>query len=157
MVLNIAHRGARSLAPENTLPAIRKAWEIGADVLEIDVAVTLDGRLILLHDNLLQRTTDVRRRFPGQGTKTLHDLYSCRNPLFRCRFMVCRNRSFRSDRSRKYLHGQSSSRSKALQFQPLKRSCSLCRKNPGGSISKLKRIPPPMTDLSDNGRCPPLY
>jgi glycerophosphoryl diester phosphodiesterase len=69
MVLNIAHRGARSLAPENTLPAIKKAWEIGADVLEIDVAVTLDGRLILLHDNLLQRTSDVREHFPDRARK----------------------------------------------------------------------------------------
>jgi glycerophosphoryl diester phosphodiesterase len=69
MVLNIAHRGARSLAPENTLPAIRKAWEIGADLLEIDIAVTSDGRLILLHDNLLLRTTDVQRRFPDRAKK----------------------------------------------------------------------------------------
>jgi glycerophosphoryl diester phosphodiesterase len=67
MVLNIAHRGARSLAPENTLPAIRKAWEVGADVLEIDVAVTMDGRLIILHDDFLQRTTDVGRQFPDRA------------------------------------------------------------------------------------------
>ena len=67
MVLNIAHRGARSLAPENTLPAIRKAWEVGADMLEVDVAPTLDGRLIILHDDLLLRTTDVRRRFPHRA------------------------------------------------------------------------------------------
>lgn len=69
MVINIAHRGARSLAPENTLPAVKKAWEIGADVVEIDVAVTLDGRLILLHDNLLQRTSDVRRHFSDRARK----------------------------------------------------------------------------------------
>jgi glycerophosphoryl diester phosphodiesterase len=81
MVLNIAHRGARSLAPENTLPAIRKAWEVGADVLEIDVAPTMDGRLIILHDDLLLRTTDVRRRFPHRSRKpcttfTLADIRS---------------------------------------------------------------------------------
>ena len=81
MVLNIAHRGARSLAPENTLPAIRKAWEIGADVLEIDVAPTLDGRLIVLHDELLLRTTDILRRFPHRArqactTFTLADIRS---------------------------------------------------------------------------------
>ena len=69
MVLNIAHRGARSLAPENTLPAIKKAWQVGADVLEIDVAVTFDGELILLHDDLLQRTTDFRKRFPERARK----------------------------------------------------------------------------------------
>ena len=69
MVLNIAHRGAGSLAPENTLPAIRKAWEVGADVLEIDVAPTMDGGLIILHDDLLLRTTDVRARFPDRARK----------------------------------------------------------------------------------------
>jgi glycerophosphoryl diester phosphodiesterase len=67
MVMNIAHRGARSLAPENTMPAIRKAWETGADAVEIDVAVSLDGQLIILHDETLQRTTDVRRRFPDRA------------------------------------------------------------------------------------------
>ncbi len=64
MVLAIAHRGADSLAPENTIPAIRKAWEIGADIVEVDVTTTLDGRLILLHDDLLIRTTDIAERFP---------------------------------------------------------------------------------------------
>ncbi len=66
MVLAIAHRGARSLAPENTLPAIKKAWEVGADVVEIDVTVTRDGALVLLHDNTLVRTTDVNRCFPDR-------------------------------------------------------------------------------------------
>jgi glycerophosphoryl diester phosphodiesterase len=64
MVLNIAHRGARSLAPENTLLAARKAFEIGADLWETDLAVTRDGQLFLLHDHLLLRTTDVAERFP---------------------------------------------------------------------------------------------
>ena len=54
--LVIAHRGARSLAPENTLAAARKAFEIGADMWELDVAVTADGELILMHDDTLERT-----------------------------------------------------------------------------------------------------
>ncbi len=66
MVLAIAHRGARSLAPENTLPAIKKAWELGADMVEIDVTATLDGHLVVLHDDLLVRTTDIRDRFPDR-------------------------------------------------------------------------------------------
>ena len=41
--LNIAHRGARSLAPENTLAAARKTLEIGADLWELDVAMTGGG------------------------------------------------------------------------------------------------------------------
>ncbi len=65
-VLNIAHRGARSLAPENTLAAARKALEAGADMWEVDVAVTADGHLVLMHDDSLARTTDVETRFPDR-------------------------------------------------------------------------------------------
>jgi len=67
MTLVIAHRGARSLAPENTLAAARAALEAGADLWETDVVVTGDGRLILLHDNSLVRTTDVAGRFPDRA------------------------------------------------------------------------------------------
>ena len=58
--LRIAHRGAsgRGLAPENTLAAFEKALDIGIDMLEIDVRVTGDGQLIVLHDPSLDRTTD---------------------------------------------------------------------------------------------------
>ena len=63
-VFNIAHRGVRSLAPENTLAAIKKAWHIGAHGVEVDVSVTADGELILFHDDLLTRTTDVHAVFP---------------------------------------------------------------------------------------------
>lgn len=58
-----AHRGARSLAPENTLAAARKALEVGADGWEVDVRLTKDGHCVLFHDFGLLRTTDFRRRF----------------------------------------------------------------------------------------------
>lgn len=64
---NIAHRGARSLAPENTMAAVEKAWEIGAHGIEIDVGVTEDDELILFHDDRLTRTTNVRKRFPDRA------------------------------------------------------------------------------------------
>ena len=70
MVANIAHRGARSLAPENTMAAARKAFELGADLWETDVAVTADGALILFHDDSLTRTTDVAVRFPDRAPWT---------------------------------------------------------------------------------------
>ncbi|MBI4872069.1 MAG: glycerophosphodiester phosphodiesterase [Candidatus Riflebacteria bacterium] len=54
----IAHRGASEKAPENTMAAFRQALEDGADVLETDAQTTADGRLILLHDDRLDRTTD---------------------------------------------------------------------------------------------------
>jgi glycerophosphoryl diester phosphodiesterase len=62
--LNIAHRGARSLAPENTLAAARRAYEIGADLWELDVAMTADGELLVIHDDTLERTSNVEDIFP---------------------------------------------------------------------------------------------
>lgn len=54
----IAHRGAPTFAPENTLPAIRKALEIGVDMIEIDVHQTKDGVLVIMHDEKVNKTTD---------------------------------------------------------------------------------------------------
>lgn len=68
--LSIAHRGARSLAPENTLAAARKALEIGADMWELDVGVTADGELILFHDRSLARTTDAQQVYPDRAPWT---------------------------------------------------------------------------------------
>ncbi len=64
--LVIAHRGARSLAPENTLAAARKALEAGADMWELDVAVTADGELIVVHDDTLDRTCNVAEVYPDR-------------------------------------------------------------------------------------------
>lgn len=66
MVQVIAHRGARSLAPENTLTAAKIAYEAGAPLWETDVNVTRDGQLILFHDETLVRCTDVMSRFPSR-------------------------------------------------------------------------------------------
>lgn len=52
------HRGAAGVAPENTLPSFRRALADGADVLELDVQVTSDGEVVVLHDPTLERTTD---------------------------------------------------------------------------------------------------
>lgn len=64
--LIIAHRGARSLAPENTLVAALKALELGADMWELDVAVTSDSELVVMHDDTLDRTCNVKDLFPGR-------------------------------------------------------------------------------------------
>jgi len=63
MVEIIAHRGARSIAPENTLAAARLAWELGAHRWETDVSFTRDGHLVLFHDHTLSRCTDAPVRF----------------------------------------------------------------------------------------------
>src|SRR5262249_38056476 len=49
-ILVHGHRGARAMRPENTMPAFEYAIEIGADVLEMDVAVTRDNILVISHD-----------------------------------------------------------------------------------------------------------
>ncbi len=51
-----AHRGASSLAPENTIAAFAKAMEVGARWFEFDVDITGDGSLIVIHDDTLDRT-----------------------------------------------------------------------------------------------------
>jgi len=54
----IAHRGASARAPENTLRAFELALDDGADALELDVHVTVDGVPIVLHDDTVDRTTN---------------------------------------------------------------------------------------------------
>ena len=53
-----AHRGASDAAPENTLPAFARAVEQGADGIELDVHLSRDGELVVIHDETLDRTTD---------------------------------------------------------------------------------------------------
>ena len=54
------HRGARGLAPENTLAAFERALEIGVTTLETDVQLSKDGVPFILHDATLDRTTPER-------------------------------------------------------------------------------------------------
>ncbi|MCV9920799.1 glycerophosphodiester phosphodiesterase family protein [Pseudomonas sp. BT-42-2] len=60
----IAHRGASFDAPESTRPAYLLARELGADYLELDLQRTRDGVLVVVHDDVLSRTSDVAERFP---------------------------------------------------------------------------------------------
>ena len=63
--LVIAHRGYSLAAPENTLLSYQKAIEAGADMLEVDINLTRDGQLVMIHDHQLERTTN--------GTGFVHD------------------------------------------------------------------------------------
>lgn len=54
----IAHRGFSGAAPENTIAAVRAAIEIQADMVEIDVTLTSDGHIVVIHDETLDRTTN---------------------------------------------------------------------------------------------------
>lgn len=72
-ILNIAHRGARSLAPENTLAAARKALDAGADMWELDVGMSADGQLVVIHDTTLVRTSNARSVYPDRRPWLVRD------------------------------------------------------------------------------------
>jgi glycerophosphoryl diester phosphodiesterase len=69
--LNIAHRGASGHAPENTMAAFDKAVEMKADFFELDVQMSKDGHLVIMHDVTVDRTTDGTGRV---GDLTLEEL-----------------------------------------------------------------------------------
>ena len=66
--LNIAHRGASGVAPENTMAAFEAAIEMGATAVEMDLRANKDGHVVVLHDRSLDRTTD------GSGLVSRSDL-----------------------------------------------------------------------------------
>ncbi len=71
--MNIAHRGARSLAPENTILAAEKGFQSGADMWELDVAMSADGELVVIHDDTLNRTSNVETIFPLRIPWNVHE------------------------------------------------------------------------------------
>ena len=67
----IAHRGASHDAPENTLAAIQLAWRQGADAVEVDVQLSKDGKLVVIHDDNTKRSGGFARKV---GAQTLDEL-----------------------------------------------------------------------------------
>ncbi len=63
----IGHRGAASIAPENTLAAFRAAHKAGADMFELDVHLSADDILVVIHDDTLERTTDIEKYYSLWG------------------------------------------------------------------------------------------
>ena len=61
-----AHRGASGYLPEHTLPAKAMAFAMGVDYVEQDVVMTKDGKLMVMHDILVDTTTDVAKKFPDR-------------------------------------------------------------------------------------------
>lgn len=105
----VGHRGARGEAPENTLPAFLIARELGIDEVELDVHLSSDDQLVVIHDNTLQRTTgekghvqrytaqqlgnlDARVGTPGwpspTGIPSLREVVDCCGPRMRFQFEV---------------------------------------------------------------------
>lgn len=67
----IAHRGYRDVAPENTMAAFRRAYQLGANMVELDVSLSKDREVVIMHDDTIDRTTN------GKGNieeKTLEEL-----------------------------------------------------------------------------------
>lgn len=67
----IAHRGASYLAPENTVASANLAWELGADAVEIDVYLTKDNRVMVLHDKDTKRTSGGKKNLVVKDTPSL--------------------------------------------------------------------------------------
>ena len=72
--LVIAHRGGRSLGPESTLYTFQRAVQLGVDVIEIDVHITRDGHLVIIHDSTVNRTTNGSGVVNGFSLKELQAL-----------------------------------------------------------------------------------
>jgi glycerophosphoryl diester phosphodiesterase len=73
MVIAIGHRGAPFHEPENTLLSFRKAIELGAEMIELDVHMSSDGEIVVIHDETVDRTTDGKGLV---GEMTISDLRS---------------------------------------------------------------------------------
>lgn len=71
--LVIAHRGFSAKAPENTLAAFAAALDANADMVELDVTLSRDGHVVVIHDDTLDRSTS------GSGPVEAHDLEALRS------------------------------------------------------------------------------
>jgi glycerophosphoryl diester phosphodiesterase len=74
MTLVVAHRGAAARRPENTMESFRHAVELGADAIELDVHLTSDGELAVIHDDTVDRTTNGSGPVAGMSMDDLRAL-----------------------------------------------------------------------------------
>ncbi|WP_080145861.1 glycerophosphodiester phosphodiesterase [Marinilactibacillus piezotolerans] len=80
--LNLAHRGFSGQYPENTMIAFEKAYETGADGIELDAQLTKDGEVVLFHDETLERLTN------GKGHLTDHTLNELKAYSINCQIQA---------------------------------------------------------------------
>src|SRR5918994_861334 len=73
-VLNIAHQGGEDEFPSNTLYAFKRSVKAGADMLELDVGVTKDGKVVVSHDVTLNRTTNGKGRIEKRTLRRIRRL-----------------------------------------------------------------------------------
>jgi glycerophosphoryl diester phosphodiesterase len=73
-IIVVAHRGASGYAPENTIAAFNKAIELEADYIELDVQMSKDGELVVIHDSNVTRTTNSNGEVRELSSKELKEL-----------------------------------------------------------------------------------
>jgi len=96
----VAHRGAKNIAPENTIAAFEAAAKLGANYVELDVRTSKDGELILMHDATVNRTTNGKgtvRDLTFAGIRTLDAGNGEKVPTFREALLWGKKRKVRID------------------------------------------------------------
>ena len=73
MFINYAHRGASAYAPENTMTSFRKALQLGANGIELDLQQTKDGKIIVFHDNEIDKKSNGKGKISDYTYKELLD------------------------------------------------------------------------------------
>jgi glycerophosphoryl diester phosphodiesterase len=73
-IMVIAHRGFSGAAPENTLAAFRKAIGVGSDMIELDIHLSKDGKIVVIHDENLEKTTNGRGKVVDHTLEELKKL-----------------------------------------------------------------------------------
>ena len=73
-ILKIGHRGAKGYVAENTLASFQKALELGVDGIELDVHLSLDKKIMVIHDDTIDRTTSAKGLVKDFTTKELEQL-----------------------------------------------------------------------------------
>ncbi len=94
VTLNIGHRGIPSKAPENTLEGAKLAYEEGANVVEIDVYLTTDNKVIIMHDGTTGRTCNRDLSVEGSSLAQLRELYVNKGYENNDQFKECRIPTF---------------------------------------------------------------
>jgi len=72
--IRIGHRGAAGYCPENTFASFHKALDLGVDFLEMDVQMTKDGELVVIHDSTVNRTTNGKGKVKDFTLKEIQSL-----------------------------------------------------------------------------------
>ena len=80
-ILVFGHRGLKAFYPENTMISFQKALEAGVDGIELDINMTKDGHLVIIHDTSVDRTTNGSGLVQNHTLRELKEL-ECRKSFF---------------------------------------------------------------------------